>query len=139
MTFWDSSALVPLCCEEADSPRREAYLATDPQVIVWYGTWAELESALSRRTREGSLPPDEAAIAREKIGVLAQCWMEVEATAEVRDRAIRLLRVHDLRSGEAFQLAAALIVFQERPAQHVFLTADLRLAEAARREGFRVE
>jgi uncharacterized protein len=139
MTFWDTSALVPLFCEEPDSARREAYLAGDPMVVVWYGTVAEVESAFCRRMRDGSLAPEDAAMARNKAQVISNTWMEVEPTVDVRQRAIRLLRVHSLRTADAFQLAAALLVCQERPTGHHFLTSDARLADAARLEGFLVE
>jgi len=138
MTFWDTSALAPLIYEEEDSIRREDQLRKDRQILVWYGTCVELESALSRRVREGFLTQDQAVLARNKIGMLTASWLEVEPSPELRERAIRLLRVHPLRSGDAFQLAAALVVTQERPSGHIFLTSDTKLATAARLEGFTV-
>ena len=53
----------------------------------------------------------------------------------VREQAIRLLRLHLLRSADALQLAAAL-EWAGIPPQGPFVTLDDRLAEAARREGF---
>lgn len=139
MTFWDTSALAPLIYEEEDSVRRENQLKKDRNILVWYGTRVELESALSRRVREGFLSQDQAVLARNKIEKMAASWLEVEASPELRDRAIRLLRVHPLRSGDAFQLAAALVVTRERPSGHAFLTSDAKLATAARMEGFTVD
>ena len=138
MRFWDSSAITPLLVEEPDSSNREGQLRDDPDLVVWFGTLAEIESAICRRERELSLPPGEAAKVRARIAVLAGSWLEVQATSLVRARAIRLLRVHPLRAADAFQLAAALVAFQEEPAGRGFLTGDQRLARAAQLEGFEV-
>lgn len=139
MRFWDSSAIAPLLVEETASRPREAQLHEDAEILVWYGTWAELESAICRRERESSIDPEQAAMARTRLSVLTRAWLEVQPTSWVRERAIRLLRVHPLRAADAMQLAAALVVFKERTAGNRFLTADLRLAKAATLEGFAVE
>ena len=49
-----------------------------------------------------------------------------------------MLRVHALRAADALQLAAALLASDEEPAGLDIVTLDSRLADAARREGFRV-
>ena len=139
MRFWDSSAIAPLLVEETASRPREAQLHEDAEILVWYGTWAELESAICRRERESSIDPEQAAMARTRLSVLTRSWLEVQPTSWVRERAIRLLRVHPLRAADAMQLAAALVAFKERTAGNRFLTADLRLAKAASLEGFAVE
>jgi hypothetical protein len=54
----------------------------------------------------------------------------------VRERAERLLRVHPLRAADALQLAAALLVFGDKPRGRSFVTLDDALLQAARREGF---
>ena len=139
MRFWDSSAIAPLLVEETATRPREAQLHEDAEILVWYGTWAELESAICRRERESSVDPEQAAMARTRLSVLTRAWLEVQPTSWVRERAIRLLRVHPLRAADAMQLAAALVAFKERTAGNRFLTADLRLAKAATLEGFAVE
>lgn len=139
MRFWDSSAIAPLLVEETASRPREAQLHEDAEILVWYGTWTELESAICRRERETSIGPEQAAMARTRLSVLTRSWLEVQPTSWVRERAIRLLRVHPLRAADAMQLAAALVAFKERTASNRFLTADLRLAKAASLEGFAVE
>ena len=105
MRFWDSSAIAPLLVEETASRPREAQLHEDAEILVWYGTWTELESAICRRERETSIGPEQAAMARTRLSVLTRAWLEVQPTSWVRERAIRLLRVHPLRAADAMQLA----------------------------------
>lgn len=136
MRFWDTSALAPLLVSEDGSAMREGQLQADPGVVVWFGTLAELESALARRKREGHFEAREERKARERLDVLSSAWIEVEPVRSVRSRAIRLPRVHPLRTADAFQLAAALVFCREQPQQISFLTADQRLRAAAIAEGF---
>jgi predicted nucleic acid-binding protein len=138
MRFWDSSAIMPLLVPEPDSAVRESQLADDPDVLVWFGTLAELESSLNRRRRTNELAVGDEIKARLRLEKLSAHWTEVAPTIEVRARAIRLLRVHPLRAVDAFQLAAALIFCREKPQHLTFLTADQRLGAAAAAEGFAV-
>ncbi len=136
MRFWDTSAITPLLVEEDDSERREQQLEGDSTMIVWYGTPAEIQSALSRRRREGALNAQAERFAMARWAELAVSWAEVEPLRLVRDRALRLLRVHPLRAADALQLAAALVACTEQTTAFEFLTADRRLREAALAEGF---
>lgn len=137
MKFWDSSALVPLLVAEADSPRRAEALRADPVLIVWWGTAVECDSALQRRQREGVLNGDAARQARAHLATLAAAWHEVMPSTALRTLAVRLLRTHPLRAADALQLAAALTLAPSTGAP-TFLTADLRLADAAEIEGVHV-
>lgn len=139
MRFWDSSAILPLLITEADSLARDQQLTDDPDIIVWFGTLAEIESALARRRRLGELSPRSEAHARDYLQEITSHWTEVVPTHEVRARAIRLLRAHPLRAADAFQLAAALAFCREHPERLPFLTADQVLRAAAEREGFLVD
>ena len=67
---------------------------------------------------------------------LAGAWAEVTAAARIRERALRALATHPLRAADAVQLAAALVAAEDRPRGHHFVCGDLRLREAATREGF---
>lgn len=139
MIFWDSSALTPLLVREADSDVRESQLNDDPRMLVWYGTRAEIESALMRRKREGLFDATAESLARKRLAFLEKAWVEVAPTAQVRDRALRLLRTHHLRAADAFQLAACLVACAERTTGWRFRTGDLRLRLAAEAEGFLVD
>jgi predicted nucleic acid-binding protein len=69
---------------------------------------------------------------------LEAAWNEVADLDAVRARARRLLEAHPLRAADALHLGAALLSAEERPQGLGFVTFDLRLAEAAEREGFAV-
>lgn len=95
-------------------------------------------SALWRRRRTGALEAPGAIAAEEGLGHLERAWTCVDDLAHIDRRARRLLGLHDLRAADALQLAAALVACDEQPSLLPFVTLDRRLAEAARREGFRV-
>ncbi len=139
MRFWDSSAVVPLLVVEPGTAAREKQLRADPVMLVWWGTAVEGASALQRLVREGALRAEEARAADARLRRLERHWVEIEPTQTVRMQSERLLRIHPLRAGDALQLAAALVACHHEPATLPFQTADLRLAEAAQREGFTVE
>ncbi len=138
MIFWDSSALVPLLVAEADSIRRAALLRSDPVITAWWGTLLECESALHRRAREKSLPPDIARAARARLAELATHWHEILPSIPLRALAVRLIRTHPLRAADALQLAAALTLCEALGKHVAFVTADARLADAAEIEGIPV-
>ncbi len=47
-TFWDASAVVPLCIHEGTSTGARQIMREHPQQIVWWGTLAEARSAFAR-------------------------------------------------------------------------------------------
>jgi predicted nucleic acid-binding protein len=138
MRFWDSSAIVPLCVEEAATDRALALAAEDPEVAIWWATPVECASALARLEREAALTAAEAAEAFHRLDLLARSWFEIEPHDELREVARRLLRVHPLRAGDALQLAAAYLAAERRPPTLEVVTLDERLRHAAVKEGFRV-
>ncbi len=136
MKFWDSSALLPLLVGETATSAAMAVMVRDPAVLVWWATEIECASAIARLEREGALDEAAATIAFERLRQLAAGWHEIDASDAVRETAVRLLRVHPLRAADATQLAAAFVAAERRPSSLEFVTLDLRLAAAARKEGF---
>jgi predicted nucleic acid-binding protein len=67
---------------------------------------------------------------------LSAGWIEIQATERLRQRALRLLRLHSLHAADALQLSAALIACNESPQTLPFVRGDSRLSDAARKEGF---
>lgn len=138
MRFWDSSAVVPLLVAESSSAAVLREYELDPEVVAWWATEAECVSALARLEREGSLNASSFGEGLRRLGGLARGWREVQPVTAVRTTAIRLLRVHPLRTADALQLGAAIVAAEDHPATLPLVTLDDRLAQAAEREGFAV-
>ena len=113
-------------------------LADDPAIATWWGSSVECVSAIARLERESALDGADVRDAIERLKEAAQLWAEVPPNPLVRDQAIRLLRLHRLRAGDALQLAAAIVASDFEPATLEFVTLDARQAAAAEREGLRV-
>lgn len=135
MIFWDSSALVALLVTEPNSSARLLQLQADPQMAVWWSTPVEIESAIQRRLREGSIVIENARLARERLADLSVAWHEVNPISGVRRLALRLLRTHPLRAADSLQLAAALTLEAAGIRNLAFACADVRLTNAAETEG----
>jgi predicted nucleic acid-binding protein len=138
MKFWDASAIVPLLVTEATTSRMQAVAAGDVAMVVWWETEVECASALARLERESGLEAAAVIEAFRRLGHLAQRWHEVEPSDLVREAAIRILRVHPLRTADALQLGAAFVAAERRPSSLEVVTLDERLAAAARKEGFQL-
>lgn len=136
MKFWDTSAIVPLLVrEEATDAARKEY-GTDSAIVVCWTTLVECASAIARAEHDALLTQAEATQAFARLDELALVWREVEPSADLRDIARRLLRVHRLRAADALQLAAATLAAERRPASLTVVTLDDRLEAAALKEGF---
>jgi hypothetical protein len=134
--FWDSSAIIPLVCREAQSARCRAWLREDSVVVVWALAATEVVSALARKHREGAFPRSRVEAAKRRLAALEGAWSEVHQLDAVRARARRLLETHALSAADALHLGAALVCVEERTSGVGFASFDTRLAEAAAREGF---
>ena len=139
MRFWDSSAVIPLCLKEKASEAVKGLMKDDEDIVVWWMTYIECLSALSRRQREGVLTSGDATKARAVLSALAAAWSEVQPTELVRLRAERLLSIHPLRAADALQLAAALVWAQETPRGLDFVCLDQNLRESSLKEGFSIK
>ena len=138
MRFWDSSAIVPLVCREAESTQCRSWLRADAVVLVWAFAAAEVISALARKRRDGALDLRMFAAAKRRLATIERGWNEVTHYDAVRARARRLVEVHPLSAVDALHLAAALIAVEDRPSSVGFVTFDRRLNAAADSEGFQV-
>lgn len=133
--FWDSSVLVALCVRQGLTPEARSLYKTY-EIVVWWATPVEIASALARLKRMQQLDGRELRQARNLAVDLADLWWVMQPSEAIRAKAAALVEQHDLRAGDALQLAAALEWCDNQPRGRLFLTADRRLREAALLSGF---
>jgi predicted nucleic acid-binding protein len=133
VAFWDTSAIIPLCCWQPETAQSRRLRREFQRMIVWWGTPIEARSALARLVRGGNLTPVHRRRAAARLAQLRVAWDEILPTEKVRSLAEELPDTHGIRAADAVQLAAALVWCRERPKQRplVCFDADLRMAAAA--------
>jgi len=104
--------------------------------VVWWGTSTEISSGLARLKRDGHLTDKETIKA-------ARLWEKLKKNARIVSPVERVIELandlpenYGLRALDSFQLAAALVWWQEKPRRRPFITADERLAKAAEKAVF---
>lgn len=138
MKFWDASALVPLCIDEDMTQSMRKLIEEDHEAVAWWLSGAEIFSALCRRNREGSLSDSALMRARKRRDILFDSITVIKPIQRIVTAAERVLNLHPLRCADAMQLGSAIVTFERILPNAEFVTLDLRLASAARREGFAV-
>jgi predicted nucleic acid-binding protein len=132
--YFDSSALVK---RYVDEPQGEevARLLADAIPATSRLSEVEITSAILRRWRQGDLSADERDRALAALRQDLMAMNVVELAPEVSALATKLLERHDLRAGDAVQLASSAYL-QKKVGRKIELVAfDRRLVEAAAREG----
>jgi predicted nucleic acid-binding protein len=124
--------------EENETTKRATQLREDPVLAVWWGTPVECESAIQRRYREKAFSHDEVIQACTRLDAIGRQWMEIPPSSEIRRIASRLLRTHALRTADALQLSAAILLAGEFSSRLEFVCSDERLVQAAFREGLEI-
>lgn len=138
MRYWDASAIIPLCCKQTSTAAVDELLATDDEIVVWWGTHIECASALARLERDTAFANTDLTLARNWLRALAESWSEILASEPLRRQALHLLRLHPLRAADALQLAAAMAWAENWPAPASFVCLDERLRLAASKAGFNI-
>jgi hypothetical protein len=140
--YLDASALVKRYVDEPGSGWLRSLLSSPQVQLVFTSrmTIIEVTSAFARRVREGSLTPEECAVAADAFR--SDCLHDTQImppTVEIVDLACSLLQRYPLRAYDATHLASALsaqkFLSTEGHPGLVFLSADDRLNEAAGAEG----
>ena len=136
--FWDTSAIIPLSCRQTNSTVARRVMRAHGAQIVWWGASVEAVSAIYRLGRDGGLKVNEVQTAMKALGALRRSWHEISPSDEVRQTAERLLRTNPLRAADALQLAGALTWCGNHARGRSLICADVRLSDAADKEGFKV-
>ncbi|RSM86922.1 PIN domain-containing protein [Kibdelosporangium aridum] len=139
IVFGDASALVKIYADEPESE----LIRGIPSMVVSQIARVEVPSAIWRKARCGELSGDEAALLvadfeADYYGTAdgRSRFIPVDITVVVLEAAARLARRHYLRSGDAIQLASAVLAAEADPDITGFAAWDKRLREAAATEGF---
>jgi predicted nucleic acid-binding protein len=136
--FWDASAIVLLCCLQPQTQAARQARRLFPQLVTWWATSVECNSALRRLERFQELTARETQQAFQELDRLRLRWTEVAPLEEVRSLAERLLGSYPLRAADSLQLAAALTWCNRHPRGKTFVSGDEKLLEAAEKEGFNI-
>ena len=119
---------------EEDSSRVARWLAAGTAATARLSA-VEVASALARRCREGAFPPAERDRALAALELDLNALRTVELSTPVVLEARALLVRHPLRTGDAIQLASALLLRRELGEPVTFAAYDDRLKAAAKAEG----
>lgn len=139
MSFWDASAIVPLCVKEPHSQGMWELLAEDTPMIVWCGSPIELAVALNRQMRLQRLSLEDVQGALNACDALRETWIEIVSSAAIRRHAEHIVRFHDLSPDGVLQLAAARTSTGRAHGHgYTFVSLDPVLRRAAALEGFTV-
>jgi len=138
VAYWDSSALIPLCVSQPQSAKAQL-LFESYGIVAWWATQVEIMSGLTRLERMGQITHDRYLTGKRLAQDLVRRWIAAGSPASIARVACSLLENYPLRAADALQLAVALEACDQQPQGYVFITADQRLADAARGSGFTVE
>jgi uncharacterized protein len=138
MSFWDSSALVPLCINEPRSISAGRLWKQFSENFVWWETSVEISSALARIERENKISAAQRQKAEKRLEILEKIWREVQPNIRVKELARTFPALHGLKAADSLQLAAALIWCQEKPKNRDFISGDEKLIKVAETVGFTV-
>lgn len=136
--FWDTSGIALLCTHQPATAVARRLAHRCQRFILWWGTPVEARSAFVRLFRENVLSTTDLADAVRRLVMIRQVAGEIQPTEDLRRLAEHVLEMYDLRTGDAFQLAAALVLANNHPRGRWFVSFDRRLSEAADRAGFTV-
>jgi len=137
--FWDTSALLPICCSQASfTVLSKRFAKQFSKKAIWWGTSIEIQSALSRLLQEGDLDDQQFVKAQRRWEILSKVLYVVEPKIRVREIAETLPQIYGLRVLDSFQLAAALVWCKEKLRNRPFVCYDDKLAKAAEKAGFTV-
>lgn len=136
MNFWDSSGIVSLLVEQPGT-RLVSPWAKEP-MAVWWQTRSECIAAIHRLGKELRVPQSKVQRTEHSLLELLEQAAEVQPTEPRRTAAERLLRIHSLRTADAYQLAAALALRTEGHIHPRMVCLDKRLREAAILEGIQL-
>jgi uncharacterized protein len=136
MSFWDSSALVPLCTNESRSILAGRLWKMFSQKFVWWETSIEICSALARINRENKITIQQRLNAEKRLEILENIWIEIQPNSRIKQLAKTFPAQYNMKAADSVQLASALIWCNEKPKGKDFVSGDEHLVKVAQTAGF---
>jgi hypothetical protein len=102
IAFWDTNAVLPLCCSQIFSTQSKKWQRIYPKIVVWWGTSVEVNSGLARLKRNGDLTDKEAMTALRLWEKIRKSSRIVEPVERVVSLANTLPATYELRALDSF-------------------------------------
>lgn len=138
MTYLDTSALAKKYIKESGSEKVKDILGKEAIIATSKLTYAEMLSALIRRTRSGDISKSEA---ERFISDFENDWSEFYSVG-VKDDIFsiikRVIGLYSLRGVDSIHLASAVWLKEMLKEDIAFVASDANLLEAAQREGLHI-
>ncbi len=138
MSFWDSSAVVPLCLKEATSSEAGKLWKRLAERVVCWETPVEIISAFARQEREGNISVQRRQQAELLLTAIEKSWITIAPSTRIIELARTFPLTCGLKALDSLQLAAALVWCKEFPKNKNFVAADRKLLQAAEAAGFTI-
>jgi predicted nucleic acid-binding protein len=137
IAFWDTSAIVPLCCFQ-DKSQTLRGLRRKYEVVAWWASSIEAQSALKRLVSQNEISQTAYTQSIKRLEIQQDSWWEILPIEKLRELAKDLIETNNLRTLDALQLASALVWCFEKPKGKIFVCCDDKLSEVAEKIGFTV-
>lgn len=138
MSFWDTSAIVPLFINEDRSQLARRLWRQFSQRNVWRESSVEVASTIARLAREGVLNEPLRTKTEERFSWIEKEWTIIDPTEKLIGLARMFPSLYGLKSLDSLQLASALIWCKENPKNKDFVCGDGKLLKAAEAAGFTI-
>jgi uncharacterized protein len=138
MSFWDSSAIVPLCAYQQNSSAARILSRKLPEKFVWRECVVEVSSAFARLQRQGLIDFVTRQRFEGRLIRLEAKWHTINGQNQIIELARTFPSTHGLKAMDSLQLAAALVWCKEFPKNKDFVAADEKLLKAAEDAGFTI-
>ena len=132
--YLDTSSLVKLYVEEAESSQVDALVKTSKFTSTSLVAYAEARAAFARRFREGAFTPDEHDHIKKFFDKDWSRYLILSVTRELIRLAGDLAEKHALRGFDSIHLASALTLQRELASSVVFSCFDDTLKKASEGE-----
>ncbi|MCK4275176.1 MAG: type II toxin-antitoxin system VapC family toxin [Phycisphaerae bacterium] len=136
--YIDTSALLKKYIQETGSDEVVRLWTSPQEMAISRVGYAEALAAFARRRREGTLTQDLFEAVVEQFKVDWKSLARLPVSDELDHFVDRLVRGHSLRGLDVIHLASALSISEGAVEDFLFVSADRRLLDAARREGLNV-